>query len=101
VTNDDAGLSRPDSDKGKLQRALLELLRVHERDDTLPTSARFLFYELVQLGIVGKAATGKRRADQNTIDALTHLRDAHLVPWDWIVDETRDITLWRFASGRG
>jgi hypothetical protein len=70
------GLSAPDTKTGRLQRALLELLDVHEREGTLPTSGRFLFYELVQAGIVPKAATGKRRADQNTIDALTHLREA-------------------------
>jgi hypothetical protein len=95
----EAGLSRAHTAKGRLQRELLDLLRVHERDDMLPTSIRFLFYELVQLGVVMKAATGKpRRADQNTIDAVTHLREAGLVPWDWIVDETRELVEWLTAS---
>ena len=67
MTTDEAGLSAPHSAKGRLQRALLGLLRVHEREDTLPTSNRFLFYELVQAGIVPKAATGARRADQNLL----------------------------------
>lgn len=40
----------------------MKRLDVHERDGTLPTSARFLFYELVQLGVVSKTATGARRA---------------------------------------
>jgi hypothetical protein len=93
----EAGLSAPHTAKGRLQRALLDLLRVHERDGMLPTSIRFLFYELVQLGVVGKAATGKRRADQNTIDAVTHLREAGLVPWDAIVDETRELDEWQTA----
>lgn len=91
-------LSAAHTAKGKLQRALLELLRVHERDGTLPTSARFLFYELVQAGVVSKTRTGARRADQNTIDALTHLREAQLVPWEWIVDETRELTRWQTAQ---
>lgn len=69
----------------------MDLLRVHERDSTLPTSNRFLFYELVQAGVVPKHATGARRADQNLIDALTHLRKAGLVPWAWIEDETRSL----------
>ena len=63
----DDGLSATHTATGKLQRALLDLLRVHERDGTLPTSNRFLFYELVQAGEVPKAATGARRADQNLL----------------------------------
>ena len=50
MTTDEAGLSAPHTAKGRLQRALLDLLRVHERDGTLPTCNRFLFYELVQAG---------------------------------------------------
>ena len=74
------GLSSEHCAKGRLQRELLARLDVHERDEMLPTSARFLFYELVQAGVVPKTATGARRADQNTIDALTHLREHGLVP---------------------
>jgi hypothetical protein len=94
----ETGLSAAHTAAGKLQRALLERLRVHEREGTLPTSARFLFYELVQLGVISKHATGKRRADQNLIDAMTHLREIGLVPWDWIVDETRSLTTFTTAA---
>src|SRR5215467_13985535 len=94
-----AGLSRPDSAAGKLQRILLRLLREHERDGALPTNGRFLFYELVGLKVVSKEKKqGRgRRNDQDMHDALTHLRDKGIVPWDWIVDETRktnDFTGW-------
>jgi hypothetical protein len=61
-----AGLSATHTKTGRLQRELLDRLRVHERDGTLPTSNRFLFYELVQAGVVSKHATGKRRPDQDT-----------------------------------
>lgn len=105
MTIDNAGLSRPGSDKWRMQRALLDLLRVHEGDGTLPTSARFLFYELVGLGVVSKerrdpkpGCKTTRRPDQPVSDALLHLRQAGLVPWDWIVDETRDLTSWRTAA---
>jgi hypothetical protein len=74
-----------------LRRALLELLAEHRRDDMLPTSGRFLFYELVTQGIISKHPTGKRRADQDMIDALTDLRESGQVPWNWIVDETRSL----------
>ena len=58
----------------------------------LPTSGRFLYYELEQLGVVSKSAREPAAsADQNTIDALTHLRETGLVPWDWIIDETRSL----------
>jgi hypothetical protein len=85
------GLSRPDSAAGKLQRILLKLLREHERQkDGLPTYARFLYYELVGRRVISKAKTTKgRRNDQDMHDALTHLRDKGVIPWDWIDDETR------------
>ena len=84
------GLSAPHTAEGRLQRELLKLLAVHEREGTLPTSIRFLFYELVQAGVVPKAATGARRADQNHRRA-DPLREAGLVSWDWIIDETRSL----------
>jgi hypothetical protein len=93
----EALLSRPGSAKNRLQRAVLIRLSVHEREGTLPTSGRFVFYELVQIKVVPKAATGARRADQNTIDALKHLRDVGIVPWDWIEDETREPVMWETA----
>jgi hypothetical protein len=38
---------RPNSKIGKVRIALKDLLDGHRRDDALPTSVRFLFYELV------------------------------------------------------
>jgi hypothetical protein len=84
-------VSAPDTKAGMLQRACLDLLAEHERDGALPTSIRFLYYELVQRGIVSKTRTGARRTDHDTIDALTRLREAGQIPWDWIVDETRSL----------
>jgi hypothetical protein len=82
----------------RLREALLTLLQEHLRDGALPTSARFLFYELVARGIISKDApppkAGKkttRRPDQYMGDALTDLRENGEVPWDWIADETRSL----------
>jgi hypothetical protein len=72
-----------------LRNCLLQLLGEHEADGMLPTSARFLFYELVQRGIISKERRGARRPDQDMSDALTDLREKGQIPWDWIVDETR------------
>src|SRR5262245_45080933 len=98
MSNRGAGLSSPDSASGKLQRVVLERLRLHERDGELPTSARFLLYELVQAGILTKAKKDSgRRPDQALSEALMRLREIGLVPWEWIVDETRsleDFTGW-------
>lgn len=91
------GLSAPHTEKGRLQRALLKRLRAHQREGTLPTSIRFLFYELVQDGIVPKQSPGKRGASQYTINAVTHLREVGEVPWDWIEDETRSLDEWQTA----
>jgi hypothetical protein len=60
-----ADLSSPESKAGRLQRACLDLLRQHEREGTIPTNGRFLFYELEQQGVVPKAyrdASGNKRA---------------------------------------
>jgi hypothetical protein len=89
---DDRLLSHRDSAAGQLQRHALRLLRDREgQPDALPTSVRFLFYELVQQGVIAKAAKGARRPDQNLQDAVLHLRARGLVPWHWIVDETRSL----------
>jgi len=76
---------------GALRDLLVSLLQEHERDGALPTSARFLFYELIQRGQLSKQSTGARRPDQNLHDALTDIREDDRVPWDWIVDETRSL----------
>jgi hypothetical protein len=89
-------LSAPTSKAGQLQRACLTILREHERDGTLPTSGRFIWYELVQHGVVDKTkARGhpgvRRGVDQDVADALMHLRETGEIPWDWIADETRNL----------
>jgi hypothetical protein len=76
---------------GALRDLLFDLLQEHERDGTIPTNARFLYYELVQREALSKQRTGARRPDQNLHDALTDLREDGRIPWDWIVDETRSL----------
>jgi hypothetical protein len=95
------GLSPEDTKAGRLQRACLELLREHERDEALPTSNRFIYYELVQRGIVEKHKPnggGGRRSDQDMTEALFRLREVGLVPWEWIVDETRSFDGWEYGN---
>jgi hypothetical protein len=53
-----ADLSPSESKIGTLRALLLALLEEHERDGALPTSARFLYYELVQRGQQSKERTG-------------------------------------------
>jgi hypothetical protein len=95
-----ASLSRPDTKAGRLQRSVLALLRQHEATGELPTSNRFLFYELVSMGVLDKSKTrkGGRGADQDLSDASKRLRDEGLVPWGWIVDETRSLAEWEYAG---
>jgi len=75
---------------GALRDLLFSLLQEHERDGTIPTNARFLFYELVQRGQLSKEKAS-RRPDQDLHDALTDIREDGRIPWDWIVDETRSL----------
>jgi hypothetical protein len=69
----------------RLRRALLDLLAVHRRDGTLPTNARFLFYELETAGLVFKkklpgAARGSMPDADDVSDALTDLREKGEIP---------------------
>lgn len=91
-------LSPPETEMGRIQQALLRLLRGPKHaqapgGDGLPTSSRFLFYELVQMGVLDKDS-GKKRPDGIVSEALIRLRLLNLIPWEWIVDETRDLTEW-------
>src|SRR5262249_22102886 len=75
-----------------LRDALLQLLGEHERTGALPTSNRFLFYELVARGVIGKEKQPGTQDPAITAEtALTQLRKSGQVPWDWIVDETRAV----------
>ncbi len=95
---DDSRYSELGTKKGNLQRAAHALLLEHERDDALPTSNRFLFYEAEQRGILSKRRTGRRRSDQDFTDAVMWLREKGIVPWHWIVDETREVVEWEYAD---
>jgi hypothetical protein len=69
-----AGLSDPGSAKGRLQRAALRVMCEHQRDRALPTSIRFVFYELEQRG-----EASKRERVANLSEALMVLRELGLV----------------------
>src|SRR5262245_46314718 len=89
------------SKAAELRRAIHELLLEHQDSGDLPTSNRFLFYELRQSGgpLYGHGSRASGRAqDQNLSDASTWLRDEGVVPWSWIVDETRSLTAYRYAD---
>ena len=100
------GLSKPGTKAGRLQRACLRLLLEHEATGAIPTSIRFLFYELLDQGVIPKVyrdktgAEKKRTPSQDISDAVTVLRelDSHAIPWGWIVDETRTLEEWRYAE---
>jgi hypothetical protein len=91
---------RPGTKAARLRRAVHELLLDHQAADELPTSNRFLFYELVQRAELDKSQTRQRGrgADQDLSDASKWLRDRGVVPWSWIVDETRGLTAYRYAD---
>ena len=87
----------PNTKIGAIRIALLALYKEHKAQANLPTSARFLYYELIAKGVISKVKTGARRTDQDMLDALTDLRERTEPPsiaWDAIVDETREFTVW-------
>jgi hypothetical protein len=104
VTGYDPRLSRPGTGKNRMQHLVLQLLRDHQAAGELPTSGRFTFYELEGQGHVRKSRKGESRRgtaenprEQEVTDALTWLRDKGIIPWDWIVDETRQLDEWEHA----
>src|SRR5215831_16240226 len=76
---------------GRLRSAAYRLIQQHQAAGEIPTSTRFLFYELVQQGVVSKQRTGARRSDQDLTEAIFDLREHGYVPWNTIVDETRSL----------
>jgi hypothetical protein len=94
-----AAYGRRGTKSADLRGAVHELLRSHEAAGELPTSNRFLYYELVQAGVLDKSKTRQRGrgADQDLADASKWLRDKGIVPWNWIVDETRTATTYLYA----
>src|SRR5215213_4705955 len=98
------GLSKPNTKAGRLQRACLGLLAEHEEDGAIPTSNRFLFYELESRGIIPKdyrtpdGTKRPRTPGQDVSDAVYVLRELGIVPWDYIVDETRSLSRRRYAT---
>jgi len=100
----EAKLSKEDTKAGRLQRAVLRVLKEHEDDGALPTSARFIFYELEGRGVVPKVyikadgTVAARTPAQDVADALYHVREKDIVPWAWVVDETRDLKSWEYAA---
>jgi hypothetical protein len=94
----------PTSGADRMRRYVLDVLLDHYSRDELPTNGRFIFYELEQRGIVRKDRKGdpKRGAvddprQTNVTEALMQLRKGGIVPWSWIVDETRTLTDWNHA----
>lgn len=103
----DTVLSKRGTKSGDLQRACLDLLNEHKREDTIPTNGRFIFYELEQRGLIPKAYRNEdgserkrtqRTPAQDLSDATMRLRELGLVPWGWILDETCTLTSWEYAA---
>ena len=97
-------LDAPGTKAGRTQRVALRRLLLHQQEGMLPTSCRFVFYEMEQAGEATKPTrTGQRReqgwppGESDIIDALTRLRERRLVPWEWVADETRGLDNWGYG----
>jgi hypothetical protein len=93
----DPRLSAIWSHRGQMQRLALHVVLEHAADGMIPTNGRFVFYELEQASYVRKSSPDDRNRrggavdprEQDVTDALMFLREAGVIPWDWIEDETR------------
>jgi hypothetical protein len=87
-----------------LRAACYAKILEHDAGGAIPTNGRFLFYELEQDGKIPKAylkPDGSKRArqpGQDVSDALMDLRETGRVPWEWILDETRELQEWLSAA---
>jgi hypothetical protein len=75
----------PDTKIGQVRTALMKLYRQHRDSGMLPTSNRFLFYELIGLKVIAKG--GIQRPDLVVHRALTDLREQGLIPWEHASEE--------------
>jgi hypothetical protein len=102
-------MGAPMSKAARTRQVVLDLLHQHKADGALPTSIRFVFYELEQAGDATKpdpndTRPNKRRSigwppgELDVIRAVTDLRESDTVPWAWIVDETRRLDEWLYAD---
>jgi hypothetical protein len=92
----------PGSSAAALREAVHQRLLDHAANSELPTSNRFILYELRQAAgpLYGHKSRGQGRSeDQNLSDAVMWLRANGVVPWDWIVNETRSLTCGQRAPG--
>lgn len=100
---------RRETKTSRTRRVVLGVLFEHDADGGLPTSIRFVFYELEQAGNARKPdpsdmRPNKRRShgwppgEQDIIDAVRDLRESGKIPWRWIADETRRLTEWNYAA---
>src|SRR5262245_10598645 len=102
-------LSKPDTKAGKTQRVVFT--HVHEREERgdIPSTGRFVFYELEQQGMARKPDPNDKRRNrrrsigwppgsQDVTDALLVLRDVGAVPWDWILDGERTLFVPSYAD---
>jgi hypothetical protein len=90
------------SKKARTRALVLALLREHAASDGLPTTIRFLFYELEQRGLAVKPdregeRKGMRRSvgwppgSQDITDAVIKLREDGTISWDSIADTERSV----------
>ena len=75
----------------KMRELVLQLYREHEKDGTLPTNGRFLFYEGEARGWWPKSWDRSGSPAGVVTGALTQLRQDCTIPWDAIIDETRSV----------
>jgi hypothetical protein len=74
------------------------VLAIFERIEK-PTDDRTLFYQLINNPPLRNARTktrfrNDRKSYSDLCDLLTRARLEGIIPWEWIVDETRPVTTW-------
>jgi hypothetical protein len=81
----------------RMRREVLKVYEKHVQRGELPTSNRFIFYEMAQLHAragypvwwLRHSSTG--RYDPAVEQALTYWREQGMIPWEHLVDETRSL----------
>jgi hypothetical protein len=66
-----------------------------------PASVRSVCYQLFKLGIISSMTTGET---QKVSRLLVYARENNIIPWEWIVDETREperVSAWSSLTDYG
>jgi hypothetical protein len=91
------GLCGGSSTAGQIERECIRIWLEFLAENALPLPIRFWYYQMKQDNFplrvppAGSPMDAAKYAYQSVVDAMTHCRDLGEIPWDHVVDESREM----------